>query len=82
MSRPGLSITACLNEISDRLNEAAAVAKAALVCAEAGAEREAIRIAMDLDVPLSEANMLHAAACLIGRIERTADTRGGPTPAE
>lgn len=75
MSRPGLSITACLTEISLRLTEAAAIAKAALACAEAGAEREGLRIAMDLDVPLSEAGTLHAAACLIGSLERSAECR-------
>lgn len=81
MSDPGLSITACLSEISDRLSEAAAVAKAALACAEAGAEREGLRIGMDLDVPLSEAQTLHAAACLIGRLKRQAE-RGGEADAQ
>ena len=30
---------------------------------------------MDLDVPLSEAGTLHAAACLIGRLKREAVRR-------
>ena len=68
----GLSVTAGLAAISARLTEAAALAKAALVCARAGAEREAVRIVLDLDVPLSEAQTLHGAVCLIGRINRKA----------
>ena len=69
MNGSGLSITACLAEISSRLTDAAAVAKAALVCAEAGSEREAVRIAMDLDTLLHEAETLHGAVCLIGRLQ-------------
>lgn len=80
MSDSPLSITACLSEISARLSEAAAVAKAALACTEAGAEREGLRIAMDLDVPLSEVGTLHAAVCLVGRLQRGAERRGGLEP--
>ncbi|MDP4026657.1 hypothetical protein Q8W71_29040 [Methylobacterium sp. NEAU 140] len=65
-----MSITACLAEISARLTDAAAVAKAALTCAEAGSEREAVRIAMDLDALLHEAETLHGAVCLLGRLPR------------
>lgn len=68
----GLSVTAGLAAISARLSDAAAVAKAALVCAESGSEREAVRIVLDLDEMLSEATTLHAAVCLIGRINRKA----------
>ena len=71
-SETGLSVTAGLAAISARLTDAAAVAKAAVVCAEAGCEREAVRIALDLDEILSEATTLHAAVCLIGRINRRA----------
>ena len=66
----GLSITVCLDEISQRLTDAAAVAKAAVACAAAGSEREAVRIALDLDELLSEATTLHGALCLIGRMNR------------
>lgn len=68
MSETGLSIAACLKEISARLSDSAAIAKAAVVCAEAGSEREALAIAMDLDEPINEARILRGAVCLIGRI--------------
>jgi hypothetical protein len=71
-SETSLSVTAGLIAICARLTEAAAPAKAALVCARAGSEREAVRIVLDLDVPLSEAQTLHGAICLIGRINRKA----------
>ena len=71
-SATGLSVTATLAAISVRLTEAAALAKAAMVCARTGSEREAVRIVLDLDVPLSEAQTLHGAICLIGRINRKA----------
>ena len=70
MSGSGLSIRACLGEISERLTDAAAIAKAAVTCAESGSEREALRIAMDLDELLNEASTLHGAVCLIGRMSR------------
>jgi hypothetical protein len=70
MGVPGLSITACLSEISERLTDAAAIAKAPVTCAQSGSEREALRIAMDLDELLSEAGTLHGAVCLIGRMDR------------
>lgn len=61
MSGTGLSVRACLDEISERLTDAAAIAKAAVTCAESGSEREALRIAMDLDELLSDAATLHGA---------------------
>ena len=70
MSGSGLSIRGCLDEISERLTDAAAIAKAAVSCAESGSEREALRIAMDLDKLLNEASTLHGAVCLIGRMSR------------
>lgn len=54
MSGSELSGRACLGEISGRLTDAAAIAKAAITCLETGSEREALRIAMDLDELLSE----------------------------
>lgn len=74
MNGSGLSIAACLAEISCRLTAAAAVAKAALVCAEAGSEHEAVRIAMDLDTLLQEAETLHGAVCLLGRLRRATES--------
>ena len=73
----GLNITECLREIASRMAEGAAIAKAALVCAESGSEREATRIAMDLDELLHEAQTLHGAMALLGRMERAANTAPG-----
>lgn len=70
MSAAELSIRACLDAISARLSEAAAIAKAAVVCAESGSEREDLRIAMGLDALLHEAVTLHGAAAPIGRVQR------------
>jgi hypothetical protein len=43
MGAAGLSITGCLAELSERLTDAAVIAKAAVTCAKSGAEREAVR---------------------------------------
>ena len=75
MSVTGLSITACLHEMSSRLADAAAIGKAALVCAEHGSEREGLRIAMDLDELLHQVQTLHGAVCLIGRMSRQDELR-------
>jgi hypothetical protein len=75
MSVTEISITACLHEMSSRLTDAAAIGKAALVCAENGSEREGLRIAMDLDELLHQVQTLHGAVCLIGRISRQDDLR-------
>lgn len=63
-----LTITSGLQEISRRLSEAAAVAKGAVACAEGGSERQALRIAMDLDETIHEVAHLHGAVRLIGRM--------------
>ena len=70
MSRTGLSIAGRLGAISGRLTDAAAIAKAAVTCAEAGSEREAVQIAMDLDTLIGEAATLHGAMCLLSRMAR------------
>lgn len=66
----GLSIRGCLAAISARLTDAAAIARAAVTCAETGSDREALRIVLDLDEHLSEAATLHGAVCLLGRMRR------------
>ncbi|MDF2810205.1 MAG: hypothetical protein K0S56_1236 [Microvirga sp.] len=48
--RNGLTITESLGAGSCRLDKAAAVARGAFVCTEAGADREAIRMALELDI--------------------------------
>ena len=76
----GLSITTCLREISARLTQAAAIARAALVCAESGSEGEAVRIVLDLDELLHETQTLHGAVCLIGRIRTRSSETAAPDP--
>lgn len=78
MSQTRLSITACLHEVSIRLSDAAAISKAAVACAEAGSEHQALQIIMDLDTLLHEATTLHGAVCLIGRITRAEERRTTP----
>lgn len=78
MGRLQVSIGGCLAEISGRLTDAAAIAKAAVVCAESGSDREALRIAMDLDELLHEAQTLHGAVILIGRLDRDRRTAAEP----
>ena len=64
-----LTITSGLRELSRRLADGAAIAKGAVACAEAGSEREALRIAMDLDELFHEAATLHSAIRLVGRMK-------------
>ena len=74
MAEGGMDITSCLEAISRRLVDAAAVAQASVTCARSGSEREALRIAMDLDLLLNESQTLHGAVCLIGRMGRAEAT--------
>ena len=70
MHSADLNIFTCLAEISIKLSDAALVTKAAHTCATASSECEALRIAMDLDALLHEAQTQHGAVCLIGRMTR------------
>ncbi len=65
-----MDITTCLEAMSTRLVDAAAVAQAAVTCAKSGSEHEAVGIAMQLDGLLNEAQTLHGAVCLIARLNR------------
>ena len=47
------------------------MARAALGCAEGGSEREALRIALDIDETIFEVKLLHGAMVLAGRIDRS-----------
>lgn len=66
-----MDIATCLEALSGRLTDAAAVAKAAVTCARSGSEREAVRIVLEIDDLLNEAQTLHGAVCLLGRMDRT-----------
>lgn len=68
-----VNVRVCLDEISTRLSDAAAIARAAVTCADSGSEREALRIAMDLDELLHEVTTLHGAMVLFGRMQRRAE---------
>jgi hypothetical protein len=62
-----MTVTGCLRAISGRLTEAGAIAKAAVTCAESGSEDHAIRVALDVEELVREANTLLNAASLIQR---------------
>ena len=71
---PGaLTLPGLLADLAQDLDAAAAVARAAVTCAEAGAIIDAMRIAIRLDVALGEAQVLHAALCLLARRTRGRD---------
>lgn len=65
-----LTITESLRAASHRLDTAAALARGALTCAEGGAETEAVRMTLELDleVYLSEAQTLLSAVTLLERM--------------
>ena len=73
-----VSITGCLKEISGRLADAAAVAKAAVTCAESGSERQAVRIVLDVEEMIHEASTLLNGITLLNRMRRT--NAGEPEP--
>lgn len=66
----GLTITESLRAASHRLEKAVAVARGALACAEGGAETEAVRMTLELDleVYLNEAQTLLSAVTLLERM--------------
>jgi len=64
------AIVACLDEIHDRLSEAARIAKAAQACAQAGSLSEAVTVSMDIEQLIYEAERLHDAASLMNRLSK------------
>lgn len=64
------AIKAYLKEIRARLDDAARIAKAADVCAEAGSPDEAVHIALDIEQLAYEATRLLDAASLINRLAK------------
>lgn len=65
------TIKACLIEIGKNLEEAAAVAKAAVACAESGNTPKGVEIMLDIEQLAYEANSLLNAASLIKRLSET-----------
>jgi hypothetical protein len=65
-----ITTKAYLDEIRQRLDEAASIAKAAQVCAESGNTKQGIAIALDVEQLVYKANALLNAASLINRISK------------
>ncbi len=59
-----------LREIRCRLEKAAAAAKGAVACAEAGDPQSGLQLALDIEQPLYEVNTLLNAASLMNRCWR------------
>jgi len=64
------AIKAYLKEIYSRLTEAAGIAKAADACADAGDADRGVKVALDIEQLISDANRLLDAATLINRIRK------------
>ena len=62
------AVKECLTAISTRLSDASAIAKAAVTCAEEGNPGGAVRIALDVEQLIHEANTLLNAASLMNRL--------------
>lgn len=65
-----LTMGDCLGAIADRLEEALRVTRAAIACAESGAEDEAAQIVMDLETYTYEADKLLSAVTILMRMRR------------
>ncbi len=65
-----LTIPDLLQEIATRLTRANRLVTAALACAQAGAEEEAVQIMMDLESDTHEADRLLSVVTLVNRIRR------------
>ncbi|MDD1529810.1 hypothetical protein C7U92_06855 [Bradyrhizobium sp. WBOS7] len=61
-------IKACFGEMQAKLTEAQRIAKAAQACAEAGSIEEAVRVSMGIEQLIYEADRLHDAVALLGRM--------------
>jgi hypothetical protein len=59
-----------VREMRERLDQAAGIAKAAEVCAEAGNVEKAIEIALDIEQLIYEVNTFLNAASMINRISK------------
>ena len=65
---PAISIEDFLRCVRERLDQAAAIAKAAHVCAEAGNPEKAVEIILDVEQLVYEVNTFLNAASMINRI--------------
>lgn len=64
------AIKQILTEIRARLDEAASIAQAAVVCAEAGNVGKGIEISMDIEQLVYEASRLQDAVSLLHRVSQ------------
>ena len=67
---PAISITDFLKCIRERLDEAAAIAKAAEACAEAGNPEKGVTIVLDVEQLVYEVNTFLNAASLLNQCGR------------
>jgi hypothetical protein len=65
-----ITTKAYLDEIRQRLDEAASIAKAAQACADSGNTKQGMAIALDVEQLVYEVNTLLNAASLINRISK------------
>jgi hypothetical protein len=68
-----LTLPECLEAIATRLTEANRITGAALACARAGAEDEAVRPVLGIEQRTYEADRLISAVTLVHRIRRERD---------
>ena len=66
-----ITLKAYLNEMQERLDQAASIARAAKACADAGNVKKGIEIALDIEQLIYEVNTFLNAASLINRIGKT-----------
>jgi hypothetical protein len=66
-----ITTKAYLDEIRQRLDEAASIARAAQACADSGNTKQGIAIALDVEQLVYEVNTLLNAASLINRISKS-----------
>jgi hypothetical protein len=66
-----IAIKVFVQQITERLDQATGVAKAAQTCAEAGDVAKTVEIALDIQQSIYEATTLLNAASLIKRISQT-----------
>jgi hypothetical protein len=65
-----LTVKTFLREACERLEEAAAIVKAAEACAEAGKTDKAVEVANDMDDPVDEADQLLGMVAAISRLSK------------
>jgi hypothetical protein len=65
------AIKLCLQEISQRLEQAASISKAATACAHAGNVDKGVEVALDIEQLAYEASRLLDSASLLNRLSKS-----------